>query len=198
MENEVKTTNAKNFKYFLKKYGYYISLGVLLIVLSVAIVLTSLNADKNNGGTEPTSGGVISFDCPVLNASVLKSYSDTELQYNSTLKLWETHKGIDYSAAVGTNVLACYDGKISSISTNLLDGTVIEIDHGNGLKSRYGSLDKDVSVKVGDIVKKGDVIGKASNTATSETIDDGQVHFEVWKDGNVVDPSNYLNASSEK
>ena len=71
-------------------------------------------------------------------------------------------------------------------------------NHGNGLKTTYSSLDQNTNVKIGDAVKKGDIIGSASNTATSETTDSGEVHFEVWKDGTLVDPSSYLNIGETK
>lgn len=198
MENE-KTKASKKFSLwgFIKKYAYYVALAVLILILAIAIVLTS-NLSKTEEKTEPTSVTAITFSSPVLNGTVSKGYSATELQYNSALKLWEVHKAIDFAAEIGTDVLAAYDGTVKSVSTNLLDGTVIEIDHGDGLVTKYGSLDANAKVKVGDLVKKGDIIGKASNTATGETEGDGEVHFEVWKDGNLVDPSNYLDISSLK
>src|SRR5574344_1536169 len=199
MEGENLDTSKKGqtIKNILKKYGYYFVLGGLVLVLAVAIVLTSVFSEKKTDNTTPTSVDVISFDSPVLNATVLKGYSATELQYNSALNLWEIHKATDFSAEIGTNVLAVYDGKVTSITTNILEGTVVEIDHGNGLKTTYGSLDSTVSVAVGKKKKKGAVIGKASNTATGETTEAGEVHFEVWKDGNLVDPSSYLDLSSQ-
>ena len=196
MENEVRNEKTKGLIYYLKKYSYYIALVCLILFLSIAIILTA--SLSNNDETTPTGSTVVSFDLPVMNATVLKGYSDTELQYNSVMNVWETHKGIDFYAEVGAEVLAVYAGTVTDISTNLLDGTVITIDHGDGLVTTYGSLAKEVKVQVGDNVAQGDVIGNASNTATSETSADGQVHFEVWKDGNLVDPSNYMDISTGK
>lgn len=198
MENDNSKVSPKksSFVESIKKYGYYIALAVLILVLAVAIVLTSVNA--NEPQTEPTNAGAIRFTSPVLNGTIAKNYSDTELQYNKTLNVWELHTGVDFVADIGTNVLAVADGTISNISKNLLEGTVVEIDHGNGLKTTYGSLDSNLSVKLGDVVKQGDIIGKASNTATGEVSESGQVHFEVWKDGNVINPANYLDISSDK
>ena len=199
MENEnVEISKKKNTKNYLKKYGYYIALALLVIFLAVAIIVTSALSEGGENNTVPTNAEVITFTSPVMNGTVLKGYSDTELQYNKTLKLWEVHKAVDFAADIGTDVLAAYDGKVTSVSTNLLAGTVVEIDHGNGLKTTYGSLDSNVSVKVGQSVAKGDIIGKASNTATAETSTEGEVHFEVWKDGNLVDPSSYLDISTTK
>ena len=201
MENENIDISKKktSLKSYLKKYSYYIALAVLVAILAVAIILTSaISNDGQKQQTVPTNAEVITFSSPVLNSTILKGYSDTELQYNKTLNIWEVHKAIDFAADIGTDVLAAYDGKVESITTNLLEGTVVVINHGNGLKTSYGSLDSSVPVKVGDNVIKGDIIGKASNTATAETSTEGEVHFEVWKDGNLVDPSSYLDISTTK
>lgn len=197
MENEVKKEQSKSIIYYVKKYSYYFALAGLILFLTLAIIITSAVAG-NNEETTPTGSAVISFDTPVLNATVLKGYSDTSLQYNSVMNVWETHKAVDFYAEVGANVYAVYAGTVADITTNLLDGTVITIDHGDGLVTTYGCLSNQTSVKVGDIVSKGDVIGTASNTATAETTNEGQVHFEVWKDGDLVNPANYMDISEIK
>ena len=200
MENENISTEKKKFSVMevLKKYGYYIAIAVLVTILAIAIIVTSGVATTEVEEVEPTNANVIAFSSPVLNGKISKGYSATELQYNKNLNVWELHQGLDYKVAVGTDVIAVYDGTVKSIKTNLLEGTVVEIDHGNNLVTTYKSLDSKTNVKVGDVVKKGDVIGKASNTATGEVSEEGEVHFEVWKDGNIVDPSNYLDISSTK
>ena len=202
MENENNTTSKKKsgFREAIKRYGYYIALVGLILLLALMIVLTSVNASTQTVDNEPareTNAEVITFSSPILNATISKGYSDTELQYNSALNTWQLHKAIDFTADIGTDVLAVYDGKVTSVSTNLLTGTSVTIDHGNNLCTVYSSLDKNTNVKVGDVVLKGDVIGKASNTATSEVESEGEVHFEVWKDGTQVDPANYLDISTK-
>ena len=196
MENEKKATEEKGFKYIFKKYGYYFALTGLLAILSLAIILTGVNAGAEE--TEATNSGTISFELPVLNGTVAKGFNVTDLQYNAVLDVWETHKGVDFVAEIGTNVLAVYDGTVLSVGTDILEGTVVVIDHGNGLKTSYGSLSETTNVKVGDVVKQGDIIGTVSNSAISEVDENGEVHFEVWKDGAVVDPANYMDISTGK
>ena len=200
MESEnINTSKKKNsIISLIKKYGYYIALGVLVTLLAIAIVVSSAINSQSENEVTPTNVNTISFSSPVLNGTILKGYSATELQFNKTLNVWELHRALDYVADIGTDVLAVYDGTVKSITTNLLEGTVIKIDHGDGLLTSYGSLDSSVKVAVGDVVKKGDVIGKVSNSATNEVTDGGEVHFEVWKDGNIVDPANYLDISTAK
>lgn len=198
MENQTNNQQkSKGLLHYIKKYSYYFALGGIIFVLCLAVIITSA-ITANEQETEQTSGAVISFDMPVMNATIIKGFSDTELQYNKVLNVWEVHKGLDFYAEVGTNVLAAYDGVVKDIQTNLLDGTVVTIDHGNGLETTYGGLSAQVEVSVGSSVAKGDIIGTASNTATSETSADGQVHFEVWKDGNLINPASYLDISTDK
>ena len=202
MENTNNTTSKRktSFMDIIKRYGYYFALAFLIGVLALMIVLTSVNATTQTSNDEPateTKVEAITFSAPLMNATIKKRYSDTELQYNSALNVWELHRAVDFAADVGTDVLAAYNGTIKDISTNLLTGTTITIDHGNNLLTVYGSLDSNTNVKVGDTVVKGDVIGKASNTASGEVVNEGEVHFEVWKDGSVVDPANYLDISTK-
>lgn len=198
MEKEKSQIENKNFGYYMRRYGNYLILASIVFVLLLAIVVTAIVSGKVENVEPANSPTVITFQSPVMNGQVSVGYSDTELQYNKALNVWQVHKGVDYVADIGTNVLAAYDGTVTSISTDILHGTVVEIDHGNNLKTTYGSLDANTMVQVGDKVLKGDVIGKASNSATGETTEDGEVHFEVWKDGNLVDPANYLDMSNGK
>lgn len=197
MENENQQKN-EGIGYYMRRYGNYLILASIVFVLLLAIVVTAI-ASGGSSATEPVnSPAVITFQSPIMNGQIEKGYNASELQYNKALNVWQIHKGLDYVAEAGTNVLCAYDGKVANISTDILRGTVVEIDHGDGLKTTYGSLDSNVLVKVGDVLQKGDIIGKASNTATGETTEQSGVHFEVWKDGNIVDPANYLDLSNGK
>lgn len=195
MEN---TTNKKTFIDFIKRYGYYFLLVACVLTLAVIITLSAIANYNDNEITQPTNTNTtITFTSPVLNGTILKNYSNTELQYNKTLNQWEAHFAIDLAATAGTDVLACYDGTITKVYTNTLEGTAIEIDHGNGLISKYASL-SNVSLAEGTVVKQGDKIGAVSSTAGNEMNDGAHVHFEVWKDGNHIDPNSYLNISQGK
>lgn len=77
------------------------------------------------------------------------------------------HNGVDYGVNVGTNVLAINSGKV--VYTGVFDytGNIVVIEHGYGLKSWYAHL-SNISVSVGDIVQKGDVIGKSGSSGFVE------------------------------
>lgn len=182
-----------------KNYGYYFLLGALILVMAIIMLVASVSSDTNsnlNTDVDSTPTASLSFQMPVLNASIVKGYSDSELQYNEMLNEWKIHKAIEFAANEGTNVLASLSGTVTSVYTNSLEGTVVVIDHGSNYQTVYGSLAENVNVEVGDIVSTGDVIGTASNSATNE-LDESHVHFEVWKDGSSVDPAGYLNIESK-
>lgn len=190
------TLSKKTIKSFFKRNAYYFALIGLVVCLALVIGLTSLVSNQSQGEVE-VNAGKIEFVMPVSNASVLKGYKADALQYNEALNEWSIHKAMDLSTENGANVVACYDGIVESIKTDILNGTVITIDHGNNLKSVYKSLAEDVSVVVNQQVKTGEIIGKASNSSTGETTDSAQVHFEVWKDDALVDPAGYIQIESK-
>lgn len=194
MENKetLNTSSKKTAKSFLKKNAYYFVLAGLVLCLALIIGLASLLTNPTNQGTVETNTGKIEFIMPVANATISKGFSSTELQYNKALNEWSIHKALDFNAEMGANVMACYDGTVVSISKDILDGTVITIDHGDNLKTVYKSLSEDVKVQVNQKVKKGEIIGQASASSTGETTDASQVHFEVWKDDALVDPAGYI------
>lgn len=181
---------------FLKKYGYYCIAGALI----VAIGLTVLFATKNGGGNAnitPDDNIVsvdtkpISFELPMKNASLLKGFSDTEIQYNKTLNQWEAHKSCDLVAS-DLSVFAVESGTITAVENNFAFGTIVTITHRDGFVSTYASLADNVPVKKGDTVTKGQKIGEASDTAENESSEGKHLHFEMFKNGNKVDPSNYI------
>ena len=177
---------------FLKKYGYYCIAGALI----VAIGLTVLFATKNEGGNAnitPDDNIVsvdtkpISFELPMKNASLLKGFSDTEIQYNKTLNQWEAHKSCDLVAS-DLSVFAVESGTITAVENNFAFGTIVTITHRDGFVSTYASLADNVPVKKGDTVTKGQKIGEASDTAENESSEGKHLHFEMLKDNENIDP----------
>ena len=129
--------------------------------------------------------------------NVLKDYSDTKLQYSNTLKLWQAHKAVDFAAEEGTQVFAVCDGVIKEVTYNYLMGNIVKLDIGGGIVVVYASLTSDITVKAGDQVKQGDVIGKVGNTAKSESVDGPHLHLEVLVDDKLVDPNLYLDLGNK-
>ena len=100
------------------------------------------------------------------------------------------HTGLDFRAAMGDPVRATANGKVASAGWAGGYGRMVEIDHGNGLSTRYGHL-SEISVKVGDPIKIGQVIGAVGSTGRSTG---PHLHYETRIDGEAVDPQKFLRA----
>lgn len=98
------------------------------------------------------------------------------------------HKGIDISGVSDKTIKAADSGKIVFAGVSHGYGNKIEIDHGNGTKTVYGHLSS-ISVSKGDTIGKGDKIGVMGSTGHSTGL---HLHFEVYKNGNLKNPLNYL------
>ena len=127
-----------------------------------------------------------------VRGEIERKYAVETLAYDVTMKDWRTHDGIDILADKGTVVRAASGGKVESIEQDDLYGTTVTIDHGDGLKSTYSNLADKPTVKVGDSVNAGDVIGSVGTTALCEVGQGSHVHVAMSKDGKSVDPTNYL------
>jgi murein DD-endopeptidase MepM/ murein hydrolase activator NlpD len=100
------------------------------------------------------------------------------------------HTGLDFRAATGDPVRATANGKVASAGWAGGYGRMVEVDHGNGLSTRYGHL-SEINVKVGDQIKIGQVIGAVGSTGRSTG---PHLHYETRIDGEPVDPQKFLRA----
>jgi murein DD-endopeptidase MepM/ murein hydrolase activator NlpD len=102
------------------------------------------------------------------------------------------HRGVDFAAPTGTRVQACSDGTVVE-STDLFRGQakygkVVVVDHGGGIQTMYAHLDAR-SVKVGDKVAAGQMIGAAGETGI---VTGPHLHFEMWRNGKQINPDAML------
>ncbi len=134
---------------------------------------------------------VIEFVAPV-SGKVIEEYSGDDLVYNEALKDWRAHGGVDFEAKIGEDVCASAKGIVESVFDSNMGRCVI-IDHQNGFRTMYANLEETEKVKEGDEVMAGDVIGTVGNTALGDITDLEHVHFEMIKDGNNINPTEYLN-----
>jgi murein DD-endopeptidase MepM/ murein hydrolase activator NlpD len=100
------------------------------------------------------------------------------------------HTGLDFRAATGDPVRATANGKVVSSGWAGGYGRMVEVDHGNGLATRYGHL-SEINVRVGDQIKIGQVIGAVGSTGRSTG---PHLHYETRIDGDAVDPQKFLRA----
>ncbi len=99
------------------------------------------------------------------------------------------HSGIDYPAPTGTGVFSTGTGKVLFAGRRGGYGNFIEIDHGNGLISRYGHLSR-ILVQTGQQVSAGAKIGKVGSTGRSTG---PHLHFEIRRNQTAVNPQNFIN-----
>jgi murein DD-endopeptidase MepM/ murein hydrolase activator NlpD len=100
------------------------------------------------------------------------------------------HTGLDFRASSGDPVRATAAGKVVSAGWNGGYGRMVEIDHGNGLSTRYGHL-SEILVKVGDPIRIGQQVGEVGSTGRSTG---PHLHYETRIDGEAVDPQKFLRA----
>jgi murein DD-endopeptidase MepM/ murein hydrolase activator NlpD len=98
------------------------------------------------------------------------------------------HTGLDFPADVGTPIMAAAGGMVRSTDFHPAYGNLLEIDHGNGLTTRYAHTSK-ILVKAGDIVKRGQVVAQVGTTGRSTG---PHLHFEVMVDGVLQNPAKFL------
>ena len=102
------------------------------------------------------------------------------------------HNGVDFAGKDGSDVITVAAGVVVYAGPRSGFGKMVEINHGSGFTSRYGHH-KELFVKVGDIVNKGQIVGKMGSSGRSTG---PHVHFEVFKNGRVVDPYSYIQRTS--
>jgi len=100
----------------------------------------------------------------------------------------EFHTGVDIVAGIGTKVMAAAGGVVSFSGTMPEYGNVVDVDHDNGLTSRYAHLSKRL-VKAGDVVMKGQLIALVGNTGRTTG---PHLHFEVREKGIPLNPNKFL------
>ncbi len=100
----------------------------------------------------------------------------------------EFHKGIDISTRMNTPIIAPADGIVSSTGKDYIMGNKLMINHGYGMKTRYGHMAK-ILVKKGESVKRGQKIGLVGNTGRSTG---PHLHYEVYLNSLPVNPRNYI------
>ncbi len=113
--------------------------------------------------------------------------------YNQTLNNYIQHDGIDFGAKVDSNVYSVFAGVVERIDeSDLLNGTQITIDHGNGLKTIYRYVDVAEGVKVGDTVKAKQLIATVAEATGAEYREGPHLHFEIHENGQAIDPMKFL------
>jgi len=125
---------------------------------------------------------------PVRNDDLKRMASGYGWRIDPIYKTRRMHTGMDFTAATGTDVFATGDGTVEATEKNGWGyGNCIVINHGYGYKTRYAHLSA-FKIKVGDKVKRGDLIGLVGTSGKSTG---PHLHYEVEKNGEKVNPIHY-------
>jgi len=125
---------------------------------------------------------------PVSNADLKRTASGFGYRIHPIYKISKFHAGMDFTAPTGTDVYSTGDGVIREVKSARRElGNHIIVDHGFGYQTVYAHLDR-FNVKVGQKVKRGDIIGFVGSTGLSTA---PHLHYEVHVNDRAVDPALY-------
>ncbi len=141
--------------------------------------------------TEEVAAPVATFFVNPVLGKVTKDFSETELQYSLTMCDMRLHKAVDLEANEGTPVIAAGEGTVIDVYTDAMLGSVVEIDHGNGITVKYCGLNEEPFVKKGDTVDSSKQIGTVG-VIPFESVEQRHIHLEFYKNGKAVSAMNYI------
>jgi murein DD-endopeptidase MepM/ murein hydrolase activator NlpD len=125
---------------------------------------------------------------PIPGASISSGFGNRRDPFNGR---WARHAGVDLPAQSGTAITASAGGRVSYSGYRPAYGNTVEIDHGNGLTTRYAHARR-LLVRRGELVLPGQAIATVGSTGRSTG---PHLHFEVLRHGRQVEPRQYLAAS---
>lgn len=141
--------------------------------------------NSSSGHTAVFSGGSMRWPCP--NYSYISS--EFGARVHPITGEWQSgHKGIDIASGKGNPILAAQSGTVVKSYLSSSYGNYVVVSHGGGLMTAYAHMSKRM-VSVGDTVSAGQQIGTVGSTGNSTG---NHLHFEVYVDGAVVNPMDYV------
>lgn len=188
------------------------------IVIGATLITNTLKEKEVE--TEPeynyVSSTILNQDIPVINETVkmIKPYTNEQVKvgksyydYKAESKAQEgsityydgsyiQNSGIDYVLGETFDVVAVLNGTVVNVKQDEILGNVVEIQHDNNYVTTYQSL-SEVSVKKDDIVTQGQIIGKSGSNKLDKDMGN-HLHFEVYVNGQVVDPNLYVDKEIKK
>ena len=138
-----------------------------------------------------------------VQAKLLPTSQPVAVGYNASSFGWRFdpfngrstfHEGIDFAAPTGTPVAAAAGGVVVTAEYHHQFGNMLEIDHGNGIVTRYAHASR-LLMRVGDIVRRGQHVADVGSTGRSTG---AHLHFEVLVMGVQQDPSKFLAAGADQ
>lgn len=126
---------------------------------------------------------VLTFDQPIAGARLSSAFGPRMHPVHGTLRM---HSGLDFAAAQGAMVVATQAGTVAFKGERAGYGTMVELDHGDGVTTRYAHLSAlNTAIDAGKHVAAGTELGRAGSTGTSTA---PHLHYEIRVDGEPVSP----------
>ena len=189
----------------------FLVIGIVSIMLGVAMLQKTLLPEQEELPTSYVTNTIFEEEQPVINettkilnpyldenVTIGKNYydykADSKTQENSIIyhdNTYMQNSGVDFVNKNTFDVISILEGSVTDVKEDETLGKIIEIKHDNNYISLYQSL-SEVSVKKGDMVKQGQVIGKSGTNELDKELGN-HLHFELYLDGQVVNPTLYLN-----
>ena len=126
-----------------------------------------------------------------VSGGVIMKYSMDESIYFETLDQYKRNAAMIIDGEVGMEVLSSERGVVVSVEETAQTGTTVIMDMGNKYSTVYGQL-TDVKVKPGNLVEKGQIIGVLAEPTNHYSVEGCNLYFQLLKEGNPIDPLNYL------
>lgn len=129
-----------------------------------------------------------------LEGEISKTFSGEELVYSETMNDYRTHVGVDIISDENATVYSAEEGRIIDVDRHPLWGTCVTVEHGNDYTTCYRNLSDILpeGIEVGSYVSKGGVIGAVGSSALVEIGESAHLHFEMYVNGEPVDPIEYM------
>lgn len=159
----------------------------------VTQIITKASETQVKTTQSTTKKSATFFTVPVVG-NVIKSFSDTELQYSETYNDWRLHTAVDIAVEKGTKVYCSGNGTVADIYDDERYGTTVIIDHGNNIVTEYSCVSTPC-VQKGQSVEVGDMLGTVGDIEC-ESVEQAHLHFAAKRDGKYVDPYTALSIST--
>lgn len=190
-----------------------IMVAVITLVLGVTILVNSNTKTVMKDDFTYVNDYIFDNYTPVVNneekivkpytsdkVSVYKSFyekeDNEEKQQNSIIYhegIYMQNSGVSYKSDEEFDVVAALSGTVTNVSDDTLLGKTVEIRNSSDLITLYQSL-KDVSLKKGDTITQGQIIGKSGTCNLHKDVSN-VLHFEIYKNGSAINPLKYYDKS---
>lgn len=180
---KINTARLQEFPFLLKEYLFFEKLRHQLDVelQSYDEIAKMLDEKSSMWAARPAIQ-------PVSNKTLTHLHTTFGERFHPLLGYVRDHKGLDFTADIGTPVYATGDGVIKSAYFSGSFGNVIFLDHSYGYETRYAHLSR-FNAKRGQKVKRGEIIGFVGDTGLSRG---PHLHYEVLFNGQQINPINFF------